>query len=394
MRILYYNSQLGSFDGSNSHAAGMLCALRRINGEENVLVANRVEQQVYARGRESLKRGLGPLLDPLRAVRRKGLSASDADYAVETARKADFEPDVVLARCPLYDEAPLAISKELGARLVMEVNTPLYYECCDVRHASMGPLVRAYESRMLRAAAGVYCVSDEVHDMLEGQYGHVAEKSVVVPNGYDAGLYSDFEERGDVRVRVRAEEGVEGAFVVTFVGSLQSWHGIDRLVEIADGVKRAGGRRVIFWVMGDGEMRGSVEARSKVDPDFRWFGNVSAERMKELLYASDLGVMPYERLERFYFSPLKMYDMIGAGLPYIGLSIGQIEKESPAAIRESCLLDTTLATPYADKIIELRDGNGLEEIGRSVREARASCTWDCRARELTLFLDAVRWGRR
>lgn len=389
MRILYYNSQLGSFDGSNSHAAGMLCALKQINGEENVLVANRVEQQVYARGRESLKRGLGPLLDPLRLVRRKGLSASDADYAVETARKAGFEPAVVLARCPLYDEAPLTISKELGARLVMEVNTPLYYECCDVRHASMGPLVRAYESRMLRAAAGVYCVSDEVHDMLEGQYGHVAEKSVVVPNGYDADLYSDFEERGDVRARVRAEEGVEGAFVVTFVGSLQSWHGIDRLVEIADGVKRAGGRRVIFWVMGDGEMRGTVEARSKVDPDFRWFGNVSPERMKELLYASDLGIMPYERLEHFYFSPLKMYDMIGAGLPYIGLRVGQIEKESPKEIRESCLLDTTRADGYVRKISEIAEGEYISKITASVLAARKACGWDMRARRLVDWLSGL-----
>lgn len=386
MNILYYNLQLGCFDGSNSHAAGMLAALRKIHGGASVMVANHYENQEYSHSSASAKALLGRAIDIPRMIRKRMYSKSSAKEIVERVRSSGFAPDVVLARSTLYDSAPIAIARALGCPLVTESNTPLEYECCDLRKASIRPLVRSFERTLYGASAGIYAVSSTLKRMLMDSCTLPDDMVKVVPNGYSADLYSDYPDRVELRARVRSDEAVDDAFVVVFVGSLQIWHGIGRLTEIADRVNALGGKRTVFWVLGDGAERGLVERHSRDSDYFRWFGNVPPARMKELLYAADLGIMPYEQVNHFYFSPLKMYDMIGAGLPYVGLRIGQIAEESPEAIRSSCLLETTDPSAYAERIVELRDGDGLAAIRDSLDEFRAGCSWDKRAVALSEWL--------
>lgn len=391
MKILYYNHQLGCFDGSNSHAAGMLKALRKIHGEENVLVANRVcAESSYSHTSAMLKQKLGLILDPLKVARRKKLSVEDARYAIEVARRSDFSPDVLLARSPLYDEAPIVIAKELGCKLILEANTPLFYECCDVRKMSMRSLVKVYEKKMLDASAGIYCVSEEVRDMLEEEYGGVFGKAFVVPNGYDSELFSDIENRDEIRRVIRDSECVSNKFVITFVGSLQAWHGIPRLLEIAS-IAEKFYEGMHFWVLGDGPERESVRAYSEEHGNLSWFGNVGPDRMKELLYSSDLGIMPYNKLEHFYFSPLKMYDMIGARLPFLGYKTGQIETAAKEyGFSNLFLIDSQSANKYADAIASIcSSDHDYRKMGQAVGLAAAKCCWDQRALTLTREMERV-----
>ena len=386
MNILYYNLQLGCFDGSNSHAAGMLAALRALHGDANVVVANHFEEQTYNHSSASAKASLGRALDSPRMIRKRAYSKSAAREIVERVRFSGFAPDVVLARSTLYDSTPIEIARSLGCPLVTESNTPLEYECCDLRKVSIRPLVRGFERTLYDTSTGIYAVSSTLKRMLVDGCSLPDDMVKVVPNGYSADLYSDYSDRAGLRARVRSNEAVDDAFVIVFVGSLQIWHGIKRLTEIADRVNALGGRRTVFWVLGDGAERDLVERHSRSCDYFRWFGNVPASRMKELLYAADLGLMPYERVKSFYFSPLKMYDMVGAGLPYVGLRIGQIAEESPEEIRSSCLLDTTDPAAYAERIVELRDGDELDAIRDILDGFRAGCSWDKRAADLSEWL--------
>lgn len=386
MKVLYYNLQLGSFDGSNAHASGMLHALRRVVGDDNVMVANEAGEASYSHAVGALKSKLGRALDPLRKARKSFQSSENARKIVERVTEAGFRPDVLLARSTLYDTAPIAIARRLGCALVTESNTPFEYECCDLKRTSFRHSVRNFERGLYEASDGIYAVSSTLGGMLEDSYGIPSSKIEVIPNGYSAELYSDFGDRAGIRARVRGEQKVGDGFVVTFVGSLQTWHGIDRLIDIANCMPGLSGQKVVFWVLGDGPKRDLVSARADGADDFFWFGNVKPERMKELLYASDFGIMPYDQVEHFYFSPLKMFDMIGAGLPYIGLRTGQIAEESTEAIRANCLLDTTDPMQYARKIAELCDGDELGSIRADLNESRAGCTWDRRAATLSEWL--------
>ena len=364
----------------------MLAALRRIHGDDNVVVANQYEQKAYDHAASNLKSCLGRSIDIPRMLRKKVYSRRVARDICSRVWDLGFKPDVLLARSTLYDSAPLEIAQGLCCPLITEANTPLEYECCDLRHVSLRPLVRAFERGLYGGSKGIYAVSSTLKEMLV-ESCHVSDSKVrVVPNGYSADLYSNFSDYEAVRRLVRGEEKVEDAFVVSFIGSLQTWHGIERLIKIADEVRSEGGRRTVLWVLGDGARRGPVKERSENSSDFQWFGNVEPQRMRDLLYASDLGIMPYERVDRFYFSPLKMFDMIGAGLPYIGLKTGQIIEESPACIRDYCLLETTDPTAYTKKIIELRDGQELSALRDGVIAIRKSRSWDARARDLSEWL--------
>lgn len=389
MRILYYNLQLGSFDGSNAHASGMLLALRRAAGDENVMVANVAREASYSHATGALKSKLGRALDPLRRVRKSIQSRKSAREIVERVRSAGFEPNVILARSTLYDTAPIEIAHKLGCKLVTESNTPFEYECCDLRKVSLRRSVRAFERRLYEASDGIYAVSSTLKKMLADSYGIPTEKISVIPNGYSAELYSDFDRRAGIRACVRNELNVGNRFVVTFVGSLQTWHGIERLVDIANCMSSLGGQKVVFWVLGDGPQRGLVSNRSDGADDFCWFGNVKPERMKELLYASDLGIMPYDPVEHFYFSPLKMYDMIGAGLPYLGPSVGQIEEESGPVVGELCLLEGYDSQSYAEGIVRLRDCADFGRIFEAVVDLRGRASWDDRAAALVAWLEEL-----
>jgi glycosyltransferase involved in cell wall biosynthesis len=53
-------------------------------------------------------------------------------------------------------------------------------------------------------------------------------------------------------------------------------------------------------------------------------GAVDPDQVPGLLASMDVAVAPYPRLANFYFSPLKVYEYMAAGLPVVAGRIGQL----------------------------------------------------------------------
>jgi len=53
-------------------------------------------------------------------------------------------------------------------------------------------------------------------------------------------------------------------------------------------------------------------------------GAVEPEAVPGFLASMDVAVAPYPLMERFYFSPLKVYEYMAAGLPVVASRIGQL----------------------------------------------------------------------
>jgi len=383
MKILYYNLQLGSFDGSNMHALGMLNALEKICGEENLYVANDFTQLKYNHISKKIKKKFSKLLNPIKILRRGLISRKNAKDILEKVSKENFRPNYIIARSVLYDTIPLILAKKLGCKLIIEHNTPFVYECCNLRKTGTEISIRKFENKILGNADGIYVVSDVLKEMLLLEYPDInKDKMIVIPNGYMKNLYSiSNEEKIITRNRIREEMGVEDKWVVVFIGSLQSWHGIDRLLTVARNMRKK--KDFEFWVMGDGEKRDLIEAYSKEHSNLKWFGNVSFERLRDLLISSDLGIMPYENIDNFYFSPLKMFDMIGAGLPFVGLRTGQIEKICQQDFNNDFLLETTSADEIISKINYIRnDKECYQSMKNLINGNSQKHTWNIRAKTL------------
>lgn len=394
MKVLYFNRQLGSFDGGASHAAGMLAALRSRLGHTSVAVAPKPQELNYSHRSYWLKRRLGRALDAPRVIRRDYLARTESVEILEHLRSDQFKPDVVVARSELHDGAPRRIADELGCALVLEVNTPFELELCDIQRRSSRWLVRRGEQRLLSGADGIYVVSNTLRDLLSDSYGMSRSRFAVIPNGYSNELYADFGARSDIRDQVREASGLDDAMIVTFVGSLQDWHGVERLVEIAEHVRRRprrNSRRIVFWVIGDGPRRDRIKSYADSSDDFFWHGSLAADKMKRLLYASDLGIMPYDNLKRFYFSPLKMFDMIGSGLPFIGLNSGQISELATDYLDASFLVAASDPHIYAERIQELaHNPDEMSKMSSLVTQARGKMTWDSRCSDLIDYMRSIR----
>lgn len=328
MKLIYINDELATGDGSNSHAVGMLRSFEEILGKDNVRSYPKAvdgSQKEISLKIGNLKKKLKGPLQVARFFRKKILSVKRSKVIINDLKNQSFSPTHVIARSTVFDITAIYVAKEFGAKLIYEVNTPMFYECGIIKKEPLVGAIEKWENKILEKSDYVYTVSSVCRDMLCKQYGLKKDKFLVIPNGYMSELYVETDtKRATIRDEVRSEEGLNGKFVVTFVGSLKIWHGIKNFCETAALMEE--NDNFCFLVLGDGEMHDMIENYTKHHSNMVFKGKVSLNIMKNYLYASDIGIMPYEKKDNFYYSPLKMFDMIGSGLPFIGTAVGQIEE--------------------------------------------------------------------
>ena len=195
-------------------------------------------------------------------------------------------------------------------------------------------------------------------------------------------------ERENIRKYVRNNFGLMDKFIVVFVGSLKAWHGIENLLKLASIMSSYDD--IVFWVVGDGEKRDVVIEYLKANKtkNLYWFGKVDFYKMRDLLYTSDLGIMPYAKIDYFYFSPLKMYDMIGAGLPFIGTNIGQIADLCHRYLSDDFLVENNEPETLFNAIFSIYiNSQKRKEMQERVLAIRKYFTWESRAKELLTFIN-------
>ena len=272
-----------------------------------------------------------------------------------------FGPDLVYERYSLFSTVLARATERTGARGVLEVNAPLVEE--QARHRDLVDADAAWAAlaAQVAAASATICVSDPVRDWV---LAHTTGGNVhTVANGVST-----------TRIRPAAE--AEGDPVVTFVGTLKAWHGVDVLVHAAALAEQPWRLRII----GDGPQRLALEAQAAalgVDVDFR--GAVAPEQMPAQLAGSAVGVAPYPAMETEadqYFSPLKIYEYLAAGLPVVASRVGQV----PGIVRDGAtglLVEPSDPAALASALDDLAAAPGLRvELGRAARaDAEAKHSW-------------------
>lgn len=329
MKIFYYNEAFNVQDGSSGHAFGLLNGFREHEKVSEVTtfptLGEDQRQPPMRIGGYAKSAGFSVLEQLLRYGKRTAQSALRCrDLFPPLEKFARNERTVQLARVGLFDSAPCRLSGKLKIPLVAEWNSPFFYEVGELRNGSMSSLCKHWERNFLRRSDLVYTVSNQISQMLRDEYDLPEEKLLSVPNGYDPSIYpQDAARFRQQREEMRERKNWCGKTVVAFIGSLKVWHGIENLIEIAQYFSERD-KDLHFVVIGDGEARTLVQDGAQRLGNLEWLGSLPQSIMAEYLVGCDLGIMPYASIENFYFSPLKLYDMIGAALPSIGFSAGQI----------------------------------------------------------------------
>jgi glycosyltransferase involved in cell wall biosynthesis len=121
--------------------------------------------------------------------------------------------------------------------------------------------------------------------------------------------------------------------IVAFLGSFRAWHGVLDFVRAAR-LLLAEGRSCQFLLIGDGPERAAAEQIAAAWPGrFTFTGAVAYDAVPELLAGATIGVAPFNtaahpalRAAGFFWSPLKVYEYMAAGLPVVTTALAPLDQ--------------------------------------------------------------------
>ncbi len=415
MRLWYVCSDFGippdGSKGASIHLRAITGALARL-GHDVLLISPRpgpgdrhparrllppgcplVDGAVKPLKRFLLEHDLGDELP--RDLRTLYYSAYAVEAALEQLRtvRPEEKPDAVIERLSLFSTVGIDLARALDCPLMLEVNALLTEEAQQYRTLLLGDMAREIERRTLQQADAVLPVSHELGRRLIGQ-GVPAERVHVTPNGADDAF---FQVESKDAVLARAALGLSDAFVVGFVGSLKPWHGVDALLRAA-AILNGAGSAVKVLVVGVGPQESSLRslaAELGLDGHVVFAGAVDHARVPALVAAMDVAVAPFQAIDNFYFSPIKLFEYMAAGACVVASRVGQIasviEHEHDGLL---CPPDDPAA--LAQLIDRLRESPDLRRrLGNAARaKAARDFSWTHTAQRVSTVIEKTFTARR
>lgn len=311
------------------------------------------------------------------------LSDMLSDMVIDTASDpdagADQGFDLVYERYSLFSTAGAQISSRLGVPLVLEVNAPLL----DEQKQHRGLVHDAHAARTTAHSFGeaerIVCVSSAVADWVERDYPGLRDVTVV-PNGVNTERITP--ARSSERTGSLGDEPSHDRPVrIGFVGTLKPWHGTDRLI---DSCARLRGNFHVD-ILGHGPEAQALQKQAKdlrLGDRVTFHGALAPSQIPARLRSFDIAVAPYPAGEN-YFSPLKIYEYLAAGLPIVASAVGSI----PAVLEwtgAATLVPAGDTDALADALQNLiDDAEARQRMGAAARaEAIAHHSWTSRCQEI------------
>jgi glycosyltransferase involved in cell wall biosynthesis len=360
MRIAYLSTDpgvpYGGTKGASVHVAELIDALAGEGAQVLALVSSVEPGAAPVRG---------ALVEPLPGPG-KGSSASER-LATEPERSdwiehrlARFGADALYERLALHSVAGSRAAARLGIPHFVELNAPLVDEARRYRALQEEDAAERLERAVLADADLVLAVSRPLASHALGRGARHVEE---FPNAVAIERYPP------PRSRRLADP------VAVFTGRVRPWHGMET---VADAWRLLGDAAPALVVAGDpGEARRVLERTGAA-----LLGPIPHWQVPAVLGEADIGLAPYARDAPDYFSPLKLFEYMAAGLAVVA---GELPATRALVSREHALLfPRGDPEALADAVATLTmDASRRECMGRAARRLVAGRhTWRHRARRI------------
>lgn len=306
----------GGATGDAIHLRALASHLARRGNPVRVVARGGVPHFSLAEGVET------HLLDPALNL---GVSMVRRPVAMMALLRAARErrPDLVYSR-GFGDLGEASATGMLGLPIVFEVNGDAIAE----REALRGrPLPGVWRSlgyaaarRGFARAKAVVTVTDALRRALVEDLRVPADRIHLVPNAADTELFHPMDPRA-ARESLGLPQDIR---LVTFVGNLAPWQGLDGLLRAVAAV-RATARDVVLLIVGagvEGDRLRSLAASLGIADSVRFTGAIRHADVPRHISASDLCVAPmtFERL-RTGSSAMKVHEYLACGRPVVASRI-------------------------------------------------------------------------
>lgn len=372
MKIAYVSTDPGipvfGNKGASIHVQEMSRAFLKA-GAQVTLLSPRLEGTAPADLEAAKRIALPQFENKDRTAEARALQQLALNQTLQTALDEAGPFDLVYERHALFAHSAMEWAAARGIASILEVNAPLIEEQKDHRELALETEAVATTRTAMSKARHVIAVSPQVAAYCRA---HGAKSPQTVPNGVNPDRFAD-------------EAKHDGPFTVGFLGTLKPWHDVDTLIGAFARIAGALPQSRLL-IVGDGPERGRLEARLQelgLADRVCFTGAVDAAEVPVHLARMSVGIAAYRADQPFYFSPLKIYEYMAAGLPVIVTSTGNLEslikggRYGAAVPAENCI---ALAA-------ELRDLAAnparARRMGQAAREhVFAAHSWDGIARNL------------
>jgi glycosyltransferase involved in cell wall biosynthesis len=292
------------------------------------------------------------------ASARERLGFQDELVAWLERRLRSFGADAVYERLALHSAAGVAVAQRLAIPHLLEVNAPLREEAARYRRLEEPEAAEQLERVALRGAGLVFAVSPPLADYAKARG---AARIEVLQNAAAIERFPRAERNG-------------GSPVAVFAGSLRPWHGVEM---IAQAWRLLGAAAPRLLVVGDGPSRELLHALRATA-----VGPVPPACVPALLAGADIGLAPYNTGAPRYFSPLKLFEYLAAGLATV---VSDLPAVTAVVDHDTAVVfprgdAEALAEAIAALCADASERRRLGENGRALVEARH--TWRHRARRI------------
>ena len=360
MRLVYLSTDpgiaWGGAKGASVHLGEIVEALAREGADVLVLVNDVVPEAPSTSPRVTVEK----LPVPRKHVSVDALLAGESAFAgwLEERLRA-FGAGALQERMALYSAAGSTAARALGIPHLVELNAPLPEEAARYRTLERPDAALELERTVLSSADLVFPVSSPLADYASRRGARRVE---VMPNAVWLHRFEALPTRTD-----------GDAPIAVFAGALRPWHGADT---IAEAWQLLGSDAPRLRVIGDGPGRDALAAIGG-----EMMGAVPHAEVPALLVSADIGLAPYAADAPTYFSPLKLFEYLAAGLAVVAADIPGV---SDIVGRDGALLmppgDTgALAGGVAALAADADLRSRLREKALSIAQLH---TWEQRARRI------------
>jgi glycosyltransferase involved in cell wall biosynthesis len=394
MRIAYVSADPGvppfGTKGASVHVQEMLRAFLR-RGATVTLISPRLENVAPADLAAITHVALPS--DTGRDAEARAAWAIETNEVVTAALAAAGPVDFVYERHALFAHGAMAFAAARGLPSALEVNAPLIEEQARHRSLPLPAVAEAVAQRVFAEAGALLAVSPGVADYL-ARFRPGRQGVHVVDNGVDPARFA-----AAAAARQPWAAGCGRPLRIGFLGTLKPWHGVEGLVDAfarlvcADPTVATPALDAELQLIGDGPQRAALLERAHrlgVGARLQAPGALDPAAVPAALAALDVGVAPYPAGEGFYFSPLKLFEYMAAGLPLVTTDVGHLRHLVQDGV-DGLIVPADDPDTLASALRRLAGDAALaRRLGAAARRRAVDhCSWDAVAGRILALAAAV-----